>query len=192
MADDTSVDALIADVTLARRRFMAALDDVEPALLTTPGLVGEWSARELVAHLGYWTEHATDAIHLARQGRLAEFLEGGFDVDARNETVARTARETDMTTVMQREEASFAALIGSLEEIDPALLAERLSDGRTLEEVVREDSGAHYSEHTADVRSWWAGADAPPGADDEDDDDEDEEDAAAGIDVLNRHDERHG
>ena len=181
MTGPGAVDALLMEVTLARRRFMAALEDVEPALLTTPGLAGEWSARELVAHLGYWTGRATEAIHLAAQGRLDDLYEEGFDVDARNETVARVARETDLGTVMQREQGSFDALLATLERIDPALLVERLADDRTLEDVVREDSAEHYAEHTSDIRSWWAGAESGAGAigDDEDDeeDDEDEDDA---------------
>ena len=47
---------------------MAALADADPQLLTAPGLTGEWSARELIAHLGYWTGHATEALHHAEQG----------------------------------------------------------------------------------------------------------------------------
>ena len=40
--------------------------------MTTPGLVGEWSARDLIAHLGYWAGHAAEVIHRLEQGRIEE------------------------------------------------------------------------------------------------------------------------
>ena len=62
--------------------------------MTTPGLLGEWSGRELIAHLGYWTGHATEVIHLLEVGRIDEDDLGGQTVDEINATVARIARET--------------------------------------------------------------------------------------------------
>ena len=113
------VKALLREVQAARSEFIAALADVEPSLLTAPGLVGQWSARELIAHLGYWTGHAAEAIHHAEMGRAADFGEDEHDVDERNAIVARVAAETDLATVRQREEAAFEALVTRLERADP-------------------------------------------------------------------------
>jgi hypothetical protein len=163
------VSALIDDLVAARQTFMQALADVDPALLTAPGLVGQWSAKELIAHLAYWTGHAAEAVHHAEQGRLEEFGEDELDVDARNAVVARVAGETDLATVRQREDAAFDALISRMKSADPDWLEDRVSYGDTLEFVLRDDGADHYREHTADVRSWFAGTDDD--ADDEADDD---------------------
>jgi hypothetical protein len=160
------VQALADDLVAARQAFHDALADVDPALLTAPGLVGEWSARELIAHLAYWAGHAAEALHQAEQGRVADFGEDEMDVDARNAVVARVARETDLATVRQREEAAFDALLSRLKRAEPTWLEERVSYGDTLEYVVRDDGADHYREHTADLRSWFTGADEPS-ADDE-------------------------
>ena len=45
------------------------------------GLLGEWSGRELIAHLGYWTGHATEVIHLLEVGRITDDDLGGQTVD---------------------------------------------------------------------------------------------------------------
>jgi len=156
-----SVQALLADLREARGEFMAALGDVDPALLTTPGLVGEWSARELIAHLGYWCGHGAQALHQAAQGLLAEMDPEGAQVQERNDTMARIARETDLATVRAREEASFEALVERLSEADPAWLGERIGYGDTLEVVLREDGPNHYREHTADLRAWFDGRPEP-------------------------------
>ncbi len=158
---DTRIQALADELVAARDEFMAALGDIDPALLTSPGLVGDWSARELLAHLGYWAGHAGEAIHHASQDRLDEFEVDVPSVDERNAVVARVAGETTLRTVRSREEQAFAALRERVLEIDPEWLDERDAGGDTLEEIVRDDGADHYREHTSDIRAWFvAGAEA--------------------------------
>jgi hypothetical protein len=161
------VQALVDDLIAARDEFLAALGDVEPSLLLTPGLVGEWSAKELIAHIAYWTGHAAEALHHAEQGRLEGFGEDEHDVDERNAIVARVAAETDLATVRQREEAAFEALLTRLRRADPATLDDKVSYGDTLERVIQDDGPEHYREHALDLRAWFSG-DADTDVDDED------------------------
>lgn len=163
------VQALVDELIAARQEFVAALGDVEPSLLEAPGLVGEWSARELIAHLGYWTGHAAEALHQAEQGRLEDFGEDEHDVDERNAIVARVAAETELATVRQREDAAFEAMLTRLQRVDPALLDDKVSYGDTLERVIQDDGAEHYREHALDLRAWFTGEadDEADGADDE-------------------------
>lgn len=149
------VASLVAELEAARAEFLSALDDVEPDLLLAPGLVGDWSAKELIAHLGYWTGHAAEALHSAEQGRLAEFGEDELDVDERNAVVARVAGETDLATVQKREQAAYEAMLTRLKRVDPANLEDRVSYGDTLERVIADDGAEHYREHTLDLRAWF-------------------------------------
>ena len=169
-APGATCDAILADLRLARDEFVAALDDVDPALLTAPGMVGDWSARELVAHLGYWTGHAAEALHHAERGILHEFGtdDPDFDVDEINATVTRVARETDLATVSRREEAAYGALVDRLAAADDAWLPETVAYGDTLEQVLREDGPEHYREHTQDLRAWFTGDEPDDEADDDD------------------------
>jgi hypothetical protein len=133
---DPRIQALADELVEARGAFQQALADMDPALLLSPGLVGVWSARELVAHMGYWAGHAAEAIHLAEQGRLDEFEADVPSVDERNEVVARVAAETDMATVQNREELAFDAFRKRILTVDPEWLTERDADGDTLEEII--------------------------------------------------------
>ena len=147
------IAALADELAAARADFVAALEAVDAARRDAPGLVGDWSARELVAHLGYWAGHATEVIHAVEGGRASEVGVGEPSVDERNETVARVARQADLATARKREAASAQALLERLAELDPALLSARLPDGATLAEAIREDGAAHYREHAAALRS---------------------------------------
>ncbi|MDQ2673033.1 MAG: DinB family protein [Chloroflexota bacterium] len=149
MTDAARVQGLMEGLTGARDDLFAALDRLDPASLTTPGLVGEWSARELIAHLGYWAGNAVETIHHVEDGRLDQIGAGAPPTDEMNATVARVARETDLATVRRREAASVEALLERLRRLDPGLLDVRLPDGQSLEAGIDEDAGAHYREHAA-------------------------------------------
>jgi hypothetical protein len=146
------IDALIADLQRERGALFETLAAVEPGSMTTPGLLGEWSARELIAHLGYWAGHATEVIHRVETGGIEQDDLGGQSVDEINATVARIARDTPLATVRKREAASVEALMERLRTADPALLAEVLPDGATLEQGIREDGSDHYREHAEQLR----------------------------------------
>lgn len=164
-----STQPLVDDLVAAREEFLAAIDAVDAELLTTPGLLGEWSARELIAHLGYWAGDSVESIHAVEDGRAAEYGAERRSVEEVNETVARVARETDLATVRKREAATYETLVERLRRLDPSLLATPLPHFEvTLEEGIREDGPDHYRQHAADVRAWFDGS---PDGDEMDEDD---------------------
>lgn len=147
-----TTQAVIDDLVSARQDLMDVLDRVSPASMTTPGLVGDWSGRELIAHLGYWAGNAVEVIHAVEEGRADEAGVGMPPTDEVNETVARVARETDLATVRKREAASVDALLERLRRLDPSLLGTPLPDGTTLDRSIAEDGADHYREHAEGLR----------------------------------------
>jgi hypothetical protein len=156
---DPHVQELLHGLKAAREEFLAAIGDIDPSLRTTPGLVGDWSARELLAHVGYWTGHAAEALHRAGQGELAAYGKDELSVDDRNAVVARVAAETDYATAAKREQGAYEAFAEHLATVDTESLGECDADGDTLEEIVAFDGADHYREHTLDIRAWFDGSD---------------------------------
>ncbi len=144
---------LADELVEARADLLSALERIGPSRLNAPGLTGTWSARELIAHLGYWVGHVAEVIHAVESDRVDDVGDGDGSVDERNETVARVARQADLTTVRKREAASVQALLERLADMDQTRLSERLPDGVTLEEKIREEGALHYREHLSDLRS---------------------------------------
>jgi len=166
MADpDPHVQELLDGLAAARDEFLAAMANIDPALRTTSGLVGDWSARDLLAHVGYWAGHAGESLHRAEQGELNEFGRDELSVDDRNEVVTKVARETDYATVASREQGAYDAFVSRMAAVDPESLGDRDADGDTLEEIIAFDGADHYREHTLDIRAWFDGKDAPDEAD---------------------------
>jgi len=146
-------DALIADLEAARDAFVGALADVDPDLFTAPGLVGDWSARDLVAHVAFWCDHGADALELAASGKGGDF---DYDTNQTEEVFAGASTLTPMEAY-EREQVAFERFRDDLAELDPTLLAATLGNGDSVEAVVRYDGPDHYAEHTEHVRAWFTG-----------------------------------
>lgn len=163
------VQALLDDLATARGEFLAAIGDVDPGLRLTPGLVADWSARDLVAHMGYWAGHAAEALHRAEQDELDAFGKDELTVDERNDVVTRVAADTDWATATKREQGAYDAFVERLARVDPERLGDRDGDGDTLEEIIAFDGVDHYREHIADIRAWFSAADAEAESEADDD-----------------------
>lgn len=150
---------LLTALDEARDAFSAALGDVEPALMTTPGVVGGWSARDLVHHVAYWADHGAAAIALAVGGRGAEFSYARADTDAMNARAVAEARGLSAAAAREREYRSFMAFRSAVAGLPGELLEQRLGNGDTVEQVIRYDGSAHYAEHAAHLREWFADGD---------------------------------
>ena len=160
---------LLARLDAARDAFDEVLSNVDLDLATVPGVMDDWSVRDLVHHLARWCEHGSEAIDLASTGRGGEFAYSTGDTDRMNEVFLEEGRSVSPRDALEREAAAFEGFRGWIAAVDESLLGTRLGNGDTVEEVIVYDGAAHYDEHTAHLRAWFA-------ADDEDD--EDEEDAS--------------
>ena len=164
---------LLDELHASRASFSTALESVDPALLDAPGLVGDWSARELVAHLAHWNEWASTCLEAAAGEGLDGLVSGEWDVDAQNAEVAARAAGRSFTSIRDEERVAFERFAARLGSLDAALLEREAPWGGTVETIVRENGADHYAEHTQHLRAW-SGVDEADEADDE----ADEEDRA--------------
>lgn len=138
-----------------RAAFVDALEAVDLELVTVPGVVENWSVRDLVVHVAFWAEHATRALALASAARGAEFAYDTGQTDAMNARLLEEARSISPSAAIERESAAYDALAAAVDGLDQALLDERLGSGDTVEEVIVYDGPEHYREHTEHLRAWF-------------------------------------
>ena len=153
-------EELLAALDASHADFLDALGDVDADLATVPGVMEDWSVRDLVFHVAAWSEHAAAALDLATSGRGAEFAYSTGDTDAMNERFLAVGRSISPSAALAREEAAFAAFRERVTGLEPSLLGLRLGNGDTVEEVIRYDGPDHYAEHTAHLRAWFSADDA--------------------------------
>src|SRR5919106_1264715 len=103
-------DELLAALDARRDDFLDALANVDADLVTVPGVMDDWSVRDLVVHVAAWAEHAADALDLASTGRGGESDYSTEQTDAMNERILAEGRSMSPSAALAREEAAFAAL----------------------------------------------------------------------------------
>lgn len=156
-------DVLLADLDVARDAFHELLGRVDVELVTVPGVIEDWSVRDVVHHVAAWCDHASRALDLATAGRGAEFAYSTDETDAMNERLLAEGRSVSPSDALAREERAFAGFRTRIVDLDAALLSLRLGNGDTVADVIRYDGPQHYAEHTEHLRAWF-------GADEDDDD----------------------
>lgn len=162
-------EPLLRQLEASRQEFLDALAAVDVDLVTVPGVIDDWSVRDIVVHVAAWCEHAVNALDLADGGRGDEFAYSTDETDEMNARLLEEARRTAPSAALAREDAAFTAFRERLAALDPSRLGLRLGNGDTVEEVVRYDGAEHYAEHTAHVRAWFAEGEDDVEGEDEDD-----------------------
>jgi uncharacterized damage-inducible protein DinB len=112
-----------------------------------PDVVGIWSLKDLIGHLETWDHIALTKIHYAEQGDSRswfEIEEQPFDsIDAFNEHSASQKRDTSLE-MLWKELYDRHRLLR-----DRVRLSDAVSD-----DLIREDTWAHYDGHLNDIRRW--------------------------------------
>lgn len=157
-----------------RIMWLALLDRVEPAWRDEPGVVGKWSVRELVAHVGVWEAWGANVARAVTDGGVwsDEALFGltippqvaALDFDPFNEWLTDQSAAKPYAQVAADEAHAYRTFIAAFEALDEALLSkhsrefsviERFGDDR-LSELLANQTYEHWREHAASVRAWLA------------------------------------
>jgi hypothetical protein len=149
-------EELLAELEAEHDEFLAALEAVDLELVTAPGVVEDWSVRDLVVHVAFWAEHATEALALAATGRGDEFAYDTAETDSMNARLLEESRQIKPGDAVDREERAFEALASAVAALDPSLLELRLGNGDTVAKVIGYDGPEHFREHTAHLRAWFS------------------------------------
>ena len=136
----------------ALREAVESLSDDE---LAAPGVVEEWSVKDLLGHMAFWANkaaHDLDAINAAEEGAIQ--LAGGQEgVDAWNARESAARKDRPLADVRSEWEASFEAARQAL-SVTPSEKLEIEVQGWNMFTRFAEDTYRHYREHAAQIREW--------------------------------------
>jgi len=133
------------------REFGESLEGLPDAALTGGAIVGEWTARDLMAHVTTWEEETLKLLPVILKGRRTpkySALYGG--VDAFNAQSHERKWGMELEEVRRQMEGTHRRLVGYLEGV-----AEEVFEGN--ERFVRRlrlDTYGHYREHAEHIREW--------------------------------------
>ncbi len=144
-----------------REKFLQAMDGLSDERMQQPGVVGEWSVKDLLSHLSLWEAELIRLLWELKQGQKPTYpMLADQDVDRLNEKWFRESKTRPLGRVM----ADFLAVRKQTIHQVESFIEKDLTDprcypalgGEPLEEWIAGDSYDHEAEHEAQVRAWRA------------------------------------
>lgn len=141
----------IARLALAWGDFNDSFAGLSEERMLQPGVTGDWSVRDILAHVSWWEEETLKHLPEILQGiRLQRYsvLYGG--IDAFNALKTEAWRSFTLAEVRARLEATHRRLIEYLQSVPE----EHFSSGGRFLRRLRLDTSSHYPIHARLIREW--------------------------------------
>jgi hypothetical protein len=138
-----------------RAEFDAVLMKVPQEAMTLPGVQGEWSVKDIIAHLAYYERWMADRIHEQLRGET--YTPNELDMmhfDARNIIIHGLYKDHTLPEVLALSQVAFHRLVSGVEAHSEAFLTE--PQPILVGEMLRSEVYDHYRQHIPYIEAWLA------------------------------------
>jgi hypothetical protein len=154
--------AMLLDMIRGERRMLEMLlAPLGEGQLTTPGVMGDWTIKDVIAHLAAWDGRLATWLEAIARGETPEMPEPGLTwehIDYLNDRGYQENRDRSLAEVMADSEDAYCRVIEAVEALLEADLLDPdrfpWMDGKALWRRVRFTTYRHYAEHIEDLRAW--------------------------------------
>lgn len=150
-APEIRVARMLDQLDVAWQDFQGTYAGLTEAQLLIPGVTGDWSVRDLIAHVAWWDAEAITHLPLVlRDEPLPRYsrLYGG--IDAFNALMTERKRGLSLDEVRREFVETHGRLVAFIESVPPAEIVARPRFRHRL----KLDTFGHYPIHAADIRAW--------------------------------------
>ena len=147
-------DDLVARIQQARAEWLAFLDGLGEVDWTAPGFCGDWSLKDVTAHL---TWHEREIVGVIQSRALVGSPWWNLPLDERNARIYGLLRGRPLEIVRREADEVHRNLLDVLDTLsdedlyDPSHFAEMPADWRPID-VLASNTYEHYEDHLKDAR----------------------------------------
>jgi hypothetical protein len=143
----------------SRQAFLEAIEGLTDETMLIPGVVGEWSVRDLLVHLTLWEANLVTLLYYVKEGRKPP--QGDIAAEDMDQKNARWHAE-NKDRPLDRARGDFAAVreqtlrrVRALTQADFER-ADKLAwlEGAPLAQWIASDTFEHEAEHLQQIREW--------------------------------------
>lgn len=140
------------------RRLSATLEQLTPAQVVQPNVVGYWSVKDVVSHLVFWNQFAADEVNAAVAGKAHPHPPGtGDEINAQAVAEYDSRDWYEIFSLFEQSSEQIITLVETLPE-------EAFEPGNRIEQVLEEtihgalanNTYEHWPMHEAQIRAWMA------------------------------------
>ncbi len=143
-----------------RQEMIEMLEDLPDETLLQPGVVGEWSIKDILAHLTYWEGQAVTLLFQAQRGMAQPTTVhfGKESVDEVNRRWYEAGKERPLDRVWEDWVGVRKQLIRRVTDLTDKDLNDPQRfpwlEGQPLSQWILNDSVEHEEEHADQIREW--------------------------------------
>ncbi len=159
MTEITTKEALLQRARDERRRLEEALNRVTEAEMELPGVTGDWSIKDTLAHIAEWEQQFLGWYRAGRRGEIPERPD--FEnIDPFNRTIYEKHADRSLADVCAWFEASYRELVAALKGMTQEELftmgVYAWTGDYPLAVYARANADEHYAEHADSIYAWLA------------------------------------
>ena len=142
---------LLKRVDRAWQGLLASYAGLSEAELMQPGVTGDWSVKEIIAHVTWWEEEALTHLPVILDGgRPPRYSVQYGGIDAFNALMAERKAGLSLAEVLEARDETHRRLIEFLQTVPESELVRETRFRRRL----RLDTYGHYRLHAEAIRAW--------------------------------------
>jgi len=159
MSDQMTKAQLLELLRTKRAEWDATIASVPPSRMTETGVAGQWSVKDIIAHITHYESWYGDRMDEQLHGIAYVPTEFDFmDFDQRNEIMYQKSKDTPLQDVLRESKQAFEKLIAGAEAHTEAFLIEPQKFGDAppviIWQMLRGDVYEHYGHHIESIKSW--------------------------------------
>lgn len=155
MEQPNGKSAIIERIHASHAALVSALERFDADTMTTPGVNGAWSIKDMLAHITWWEQHLLRRLRTGRDDvydGATDITEGRRRTDEANARVFAESQALPLTEILASFQASYDELLATLDAMsDEELRRDEIA------EPVGFDTYGHYPEHTRMLEQWRPG-----------------------------------
>ena len=156
---------LLETLRSERERWEALLAEADGPQMEQPGVAGDWSVKDIVAHVTAYERGLVEWLEAALRGESLEFPDLDHpDVDQRNAAIFSENRDRPLRDVLLESRQVFQRLLELIQALPEEELMDpdrtewfvrpRWNESRPLWKCIADDSYKHYHQHIPGIRAW--------------------------------------
>ncbi len=144
-------EQLLARIDAAWAAFQNSYSGLADERLVEPGVAGDWTVKDVIAHVTWWEEEAlTHLPHIVEGGRPPRYSVTYGGIDAFNALMSERKQALSLAEVLRQAAETHERLIAYVGSVPEEFITRETRFRRRL----RLDTYSHYPIHTEAIR-WW-------------------------------------
>jgi hypothetical protein len=156
MVDSPNKSELLKRIRKSREKLDSQLENLDPVQKTVPGVSGDWSVKDILAHITWHEREMLKVIHVRA---LAGSDLWDLPLDQRNAAIFEENKDRALKDVLEEYSTVFAELITAIDRLadgdlhDAGHFAQMPSDWNPWE-LFADNTYLHYEDHLIDLKAW--------------------------------------